>query len=276
MTEQFEFSRYLIFPEYSESGAWTQKRNSGWLLFSVFIYFAGTLLAKNWGTLLIGIILCIILSILARMELRASLRNLLRTLPLLLIIAVISLFSNPILDTSPRIFEWWLINITRLDLENAGMLILRFILLMQIMGVLTSSLSITRFIHGLESLLTPFTWVGIRVHDFVVSVEIAIRYIPLLTQTAERIAKAQASRGAAWGSRSGSLISRVRQVFPVVLPMFTISYQRADTIAMAMDARGFGIRGKRSQYVSDRVQMVDAILPASMLAYLLLVLIYPF
>jgi|GEM_PF-2691014 len=272
MHDQFEFSRNLIFPEYSETGAWTQKRNSGWLLFSTVLYFTATLLAKSWGNLLIGFCICVFLSILARMDFKSNFRNIMRTMPMLVVIAAISLFSNPISDSSPIIINWWIITITSLDLENAGMLIVRFILLMQIIGVLTSSLSITRFIHGLEDLLTPFKWVGIGVHHFVISVEIAIRYIPLLTQTAERIAKAQASRGAAWGSRSGSLNSRVRQILPVVVPLFTISYQRADKMAMAMDARGFGMKGKRSQYVTDRVQLIDMVIPAMMLGYLWMVL----
>jgi energy-coupling factor transport system permease protein len=276
MSEQFEFSRNLVFPEYRDSGAWTQKRNSGWLIVSVLLYFSAVLLAKQWGSLLIGLVLVLVLSWLARMDFITGCRNVLRTLPLLLIIAAISLFSNPMGDISPVIWKWWMITITRQDLTYSGMLIFRFILLMQIMAVLTSSVSTTRFIYGLESILQPFTWIGISVHGFVVAVEIAIRYIPLLTQTAERIAKAQASRGATWGTRTGSLVSRLRQVLPVVVPLFTISYQRADKIAMAMDARGFGSKGKRSQYVTDRVQWLDALLPVVMFAYLLLVLIYPF
>ena len=51
--------------------------------------------------------------------------------------------------------------------------------------------------------------------DFIVSIEIAIRFIPILTITAERIAKAQASRGASWGVGKGNLYTRVRQVIPV-------------------------------------------------------------
>ncbi len=36
--------------------------------------------------------------------------------------------------------------------------------------------------------------------------QITLRFVPLLAQTAERIAKAQASRGAEWGGKTRGLI----------------------------------------------------------------------
>jgi energy-coupling factor transport system permease protein len=121
----------------------------------------------------------------------------------------------------------------------------------------TANFSISRFIHGLEDILLPLTWLKIPIQDFVVSVGIAIRYIPLLTLTAERIAKAQASRGATWGTSKGKIQDKVRQVLPLIVPLFLQSFQKADKIALAMDARGYGLIKKRSRYQSSHVKFGD-------------------
>ena len=81
-------------------------------------------------------------------------------------------------------------------------------------------------------------------------VQITLRFVPLLAQTAERIAKAQASRGADWGTRSKGLINRVKQIIPLVVPLFTISLRRAENLALAMDARAYG-------YLEHRTSMVE-------------------
>ncbi len=77
-------------------------------------------------------------------------------------------------------------------------------------------------------------------------VQVTLRFIPFLAQIAERIAKAQASRGAEWGTRKGGLIQRTRQLAPLVIPLFMTSLQRSETMAMAMEARGYGSQPKRS------------------------------
>jgi len=55
---------------------------------------------------------------------------------------------------------------------------------------------------------------------------------------AERIAKAQASRGAGIGG-GGSLWRRARQALPLVIPLFLTSLRRAENMALAMEARGY-------------------------------------
>ena len=76
--------------------------------------------------------------------------------------------------------------------------------------------------------------------------QITLRFVPLLAQTAERIAKAQASRGAEWGGKTKGLINRIRQILPLIIPLFVISLRRSESLALAMDARAYGYLNYRT------------------------------
>ena len=76
-------------------------------------------------------------------------------------------------------------------------------------------------------------------------------------QAAERIAKAQASRGADWGSHTGGLFQRVRQVLPLIVPLFLTSLRRAENLALAMEARGYGSQNRRTSMFVMKLQASD-------------------
>ena len=80
-------------------------------------------------------------------------------------------------------------------------------------------------------------------------VQVTLRFLPLLAQTTERIAKAQASPGANWDSRRGHLLARLRQVIPIIIPLFLASLRRAEAMALAMDAPAYGSSPERTSLV---------------------------
>ena len=66
-------------------------------------------------------------------------------------------------------------------------------------------------------------------------VTIALRFIPTLLQEVDTIMKAQRARGASF-NRGGPL-RRARALVPVLVPLFILSFRRADELALAMEAR---------------------------------------
>ena len=99
---------------------------------------------------------------------------------------------------------------------------------------------------GLDRLLRPLAALGLPTQDFVLMVQVSLRFLPLLAREAERIAKAQASRGAEWGTGRGGLLRRARQALPILVPLFLTTLQRAETMAVAMEARGYRGKGRAS------------------------------
>jgi len=86
-----------------------------------------------------------------------------------------------------------------------------------------------------------------------------LRFIPMLALSAEKIAKSQASRGAEWDKRGGSILSRARRVFPLILPLFSGSLRQAETLVDAMLARSFGSSYDHTSLRSYALTPTDAV-----------------
>lgn len=255
----FEFQRNIPFTEFIENGSWLQRRDPGAYLVGFLFFFTATLITHSWIIIATAFIYCVLGIWLSRIPVSTYWSGLLKAFPFILIIGLINLLINPMVDKSLPVVHFWIIQITTQDIDQSLLLFARFVVFFLAISITTANFSISRFIHGLEDLLKPLTWFKIPVHDFIVSVEIAIRYIPILALIAERIAKAQASRGAVWGTTKGNIKEKIKQIVPLILPLFLQSFQKADKIAMAMDARGYGLMEKRSRYYSSRVTIWDYI-----------------
>ncbi|MCW2276956.1 energy-coupling factor transporter transmembrane component T family protein [Heliophilum fasciatum] len=69
----------------------------------------------------------------------------------------------------------------------------------------------------------------------------ALRFIPTFIEEVHLIRQAQEARAHDF---SGGAFSRVRSLFPLALPLVSISLKRAERMAMAMETRGFGLPGR--------------------------------
>ena len=76
-------------------------------------------------------------------------------------------------------------------------------------------------------------------------IALTLRFIPTLIEESKKIMKAQASRGVDF--EEGRLKDKVSQIISLLIPMFVISFKRADDLANAMEARGYVIGAKRTK-----------------------------
>lgn len=146
---------------------------------------------------------------------------------------IIHLFSHP---GTPL----WTIGMFTMTWEgiNQGVFIsLRLILLILMSSLLTFTTSPLRLTDALESLLNPLKRFGLPAHELAMMMTIALRFIPTLIEETDKIMKAQESRGADFST--GSVLSRLRNMVPVLVPLFLSAFRRADELAMAMEARGY-------------------------------------
>jgi energy-coupling factor transport system permease protein len=197
----------------------------------------------------------------AQIPFRYALRGLLTPLPFLVVLALLQVFFNPHLPGSPVLLAYGPLVISVYDISVGAKLLLRFFGLVLGLSLASFTLSTSEMTQGLNLLLAPLARLRLPVQDFVMMVQITLRYLPLLAQAAERIAKAQASRGADWEARGG-LVSRVRQTIPIIVPLFLASLRRAENMALAMDARAYGSAMVRSSIAEFHFTTKDGIVLA--------------
>ena len=127
---------------------------------------------------------------------------------------------------------------------EASFVTIRIIALLFISSLLTLTTTPTEINNGLEKLLAPLKKIGINASSFTMVIAIALRFIPNLILEAQKVLKAQSSRGADF--KDGNLINRAIQVVSLIVPMFVVAYKKAIDLGNAMDARGYIPDGNRS------------------------------
>lgn len=227
------------------------------LLFSL-VLGAAIFSIHPWG-LLLALAMVVAGLRLARLPLKYALRSLLSPLPFLLILAALQVLFNALPDTGLVLLRIGPLAITPADLLAGGMLLLRFAVLVLGISFATQVLSTSELSHGIEELFAPLEKIGLPVHDGVMALVVAVRFLPFLAQSAERIAKAQAARGAEWAQGKGGLVGRVRMLLPLLVPVFVTSLRRAETMALAMDARGYASRAHPTALVELHFRRRDGL-----------------
>ena len=96
------------------------------------------------------------------------------------------------------------------------------------------------FTYGLSRLGIPF------VVSFALT--LAFRLTPLFIETGQAIVIAQKARGL--DLDAGGVLRRIRHYVPIIVPVLASGFRRADQLAMALEARGFG-KSKNRSVVSE-------------------------
>ena len=253
----FEYLQKVSIGQYFPLGSWLHKRDPRVKLVGfLFLIIALTLSMQIQG-LLIGAGFIFLLMIISKIPWRYVLKGLLTPLPFLLILSVIQLFITPHPTASLPLVRMIGLNIYSEGIMAGIRLLVRFCDLVILLTISSATLSTLEMIHGLELLLQPLRNLGIQSGNTAMALQITMRFIPFLALNAEKIAKAQASRGAEWGVKRGNLIKRVGQFFPLIIPLFNNSLRQAETLADAMLARGYAGDTKRTSMTEYRIVFED-------------------
>ncbi len=89
------------------------------------------------------------------------------------------------------------------------------------------------------------------------SVALALRYIPDIQREYHDISVAQQARGLEMASRKQSLFKRLKNASAMLFPLIISSMDRIETIANAMELRGFGKLKRRTWYSARPFKVAD-------------------
>ena len=220
-------------------------------LLMVIVYIVALFLAKwviSYAVMLAFLVTAVALS---RIRPRALFKGLKPLLFIIIFTAIINVFYTK----GDVLVQFWIFKITREGLVNAGFLVLRIVMLVTGTFLLTYTTSPIALTDGLESLLSPLKAIHFPVHELALMMSIALRFIPTLIEETDKIMSAQKARGADF--ESGNIIQRVKNMVPLLVPLFISAFRRANDLALAMEARCYHGGEGRTQMKPLRYQTRD-------------------
>lgn len=203
--------------------------------YSVCIFFADTWAGMLAFFLLAGA-LCVIF--------RPPVVKMLKLGTIVYVIAAFTVFFNMFAITSEG-FAFSLDGLIRGAFYAARIILL--VMTSLVVCMTCDALSIT---SAVRSYLSPLYAFKVPVDDIAAILSIALRFIPLTAKEYFSIKEAQWSRGANFDE--GPILGIVKAHCSILIPLFINMFRKADSLAMSMDARGYGISSIRRVDINSK------------------------
>lgn len=193
---------------------------------------------------------------------KVPLKFILKGIKPLLFIILITFTINVLMTKGEVLFEIGPLTVTKEGIYLAVFMALRLIFLITGTSLLTLTTSPIALTDGIEKLLSPFKKIGLPAHELAMMMTIALRFIPTLLEETDKIMKAQMARGADF--ESGNILSRAKNLVPLLVPLFINAFRRADELATAMEARCYRGGENRTRLNELKLERIDIIALMSM------------
>lgn len=183
----------------------------------------------------------------------------------IIFILIITVFFNMLFTPGEVIFTFWRLTITKEGVFQAFRMAVRLSYLIIGSSIMTLTTTPNQLTDAMENLFSPLKVIKVPVHEISMMMSIALRFIPILMEETDKIMKAQIARGADF--ESGNLIKRVTNMIPLLVPLFVSAFQRANDLAMAMEARCYHGGEGRTQMKPLRYEKRDFVAYILMLTF---------
>lgn len=234
-------------------------------LIGSFYFILIVFLANHWLAYLLLAAFTFLAIKLSRISISYFLRGI---RPMLWIIMFTVVFQMLFTVGGTVFFEWGPISITSLGIINALYIFMRLVLIIMMSTILTLTTAPLELTDGIEHLLRPLARFGFPAHEVALMLSIALRYVPTLMDEAQKIMNAQRARGVEFDE--GSFIDRIKAMIPILIPLFVSAFNRADEMAIAMEARGYRGGEGRTKYRQLQYSRIDLYTVGAFLALTLL------
>lgn len=195
------------------------------------IYIISLFVFDNiWGYVCAALFLGTVIK-LSKVPFKFMIKGMRSIIMLLMITVVFNLFLTP----GETLVTIWKLKITKEGLRIAVFMALRLTMLIIGSSVMTLTTTPNNLTDGMEKAMKPLRIFKLPVHEIAMMMSIALRFIPILLEEADKIMKAQIARGADF--ESGNIFKKAKALVPLLVPLFISAFRRANDLAMAMEAR---------------------------------------
>ncbi len=233
----------LIFGRYIPGDSFIHKLDPRTKLLGSFYFIGIIFLANNWQSYLFLAAFTLVATALSKISFTFFWKGVRPLLWLILFTVALQMFF-----TSGGIvyWHWGILRLTEFGVRNGIFIFCRFVLIIFMSTLLTLSTPPLELSDALEYVLRPLKAVKFPVHEISLMLSIALRFVPTLMDETEKIMNAQRARGVDFGE--GNLIQKMQAIVPLLIPLFVSSFNRAEDLATAMEARGYQGGEGRTKY----------------------------
>lgn len=201
--------------------------------------------------------------------------KLLKSMKAILFLSIFTFIFNAFMGNGDVLLSFFGLSIYKDGLILAILMVLRLALLVIGTSVfLTYTTSVLVMATAFEDILKPLNKIGINSHEIAMMMSIALRFIPTISKEADKIIKAQSSRGANYDD--GNFISKAKGMVSILVPLFVHSIKRAEELALAMESRCYDSDRERSRMKELKLTKVDIVAGIAIITFFILLLLLQF
>ncbi|MFP4458325.1 MAG: energy-coupling factor transporter transmembrane component T family protein [Candidatus Zixiibacteriota bacterium] len=232
-------------------------------LFSLIFFSIYLIIYDSLETHIYGLFIILLVTILSKI----SIFRILRLLKNILFFIIFILLLHSLFSKGDNSIEFWIFDFSLKGFFHGIVFALRLILMVwaaSLFGFTTRPVDIT---DSMEQSLSFLSRYKLAIRDFSMIMLLAMRFIPSVSRDADRIRLAQKARG-----HSMKKGNKITGLIPLVIPLFAISFKKADTIALALELKGYNSFSVRTFYKKWAFNHRDLFF----LLFFILILLIPF
>lgn len=256
----------LMLGRYVDGQSYIHRLDPRSKLAGMLLFIAAVFLINSYFTLVIGVVFTLIMMLLTKIPLIYYVRAI---KPLIFLIIFITLFHLFFHTEGARMLKVGVFSIYSGGLEKGLIAAGRMTLFISFAAVLTFTTQPDRIASALSSFLGPLQKLGVPVARFSLMLSLSLRFVPTIFEEAERIWKAQVSRGFSLANQS--LKVRATRIIALLVPVTSSAFRRAESLAEAMEARSYRLGAARTQYrqmiwrLPDTLFLLSFVVPISLI-----------
>ena len=257
--------------QYYPSGSLIHRLDPRVKLLATLIYIVTLFICPKWQGVFISALWLVTIIRISKVPFLYMARQLKVVIVVLIIASVFNLF----LTDGEALVQLGRFSITKEGIWQAFFIAVRLIMLVMGTSLLTFTSTPNELTDGMETGLRFLKKIRVPVHEVAMMMSIALRFIPILVEEADKIMKAQKARGADF--ETGNIFRKAKNLIPLLVPLFVASFRRADDLALAMDARCYhGGEGRTTLHplVYTRADKIAYVILFAYLAVIILIRIF--
>ena len=221
-------------------------------LIVLFLMIVAIFIPKSWYVFLIIALVLLVALLLAKIGIKMIVKSF---KPMLFMIVFLLVINCLTIKTGDVLIKIGTFEIYHDAVFNTLFVVARLMLMITVTTLLTATTKPLDLTLGIEWLLKPFELIHLPTHEIAMMVSIALRFIPTIIEETMRIMNAQKSRGVDF--ENGSISKKAMAILSLIVPLFSVAFERAYELADAMEARGFMPGAKRTRYHVLKFRMSD-------------------